>query len=290
VSVCTLVNRHAGAYLDGELDPATQLDFERHLDTCASCQERLAFELAFRDRVDEALGGVQAPASLKQRLLLDLDGVDEARAKEHGGALIRFWSPFSRGAAGERGRFSKGSLALAAAAAILLFGGSAIGFRSGSGVDTASLGGSAMGAGSLLEDVVRLHSSALPSDVPEAKQDTVARYFEGKVRFPVRPASFERQDIRLVGARLSSFHDRRAAALYYDAAGRRVTMVVMDSPPPALLTGASRVLARGHEVYYRDVHGYTVPIRRQHGLTYMFTGDLTRPALLDLAASAHVAQ
>lgn len=288
MSACALIHRHAGAYLDGELDPATQLDFERHVDGCAQCQERLAFEVDFRDRLTEALGDVSAPASLKQRLLVDLDEVDAARAEEHGGALIRFLSPFSRGAAGERGRFSKGSLLVAAAAAVLLFGGSAVGFG-GRGVDQASLGSSPMGAGSLLEDVVQLHESALPSDVPEAKQDTVARYFRGKVRFPVRAASFDRHDVHLVGARLSSFHDRRAAALYYDAAGQRVTMVVIDSPSPALFSGASRVLARGHEVYYRDVHGYTVPIRRQQGLTYVFAGDLTRPALLDLAASARVA-
>ena len=284
-----MMHCHAGAYLDGELDPATQLEFERHVDGCARCQERLAFEMDFRDRLSDALGDVKAPASLKQRLLVDLDEVDTERIAERGGALIRFLSPFSRGTKGERGRFSRGSILVAAAAAVLLFGGSTIGLRGQRGVDAAGLGSSAMSAGSLLEDVVRLHSSALPSDVPEAKQDTVARYFQGKVRFPVRPARFDRHDVHLVGARLSSFRDRRAAALYYDAAGQRVTMVVMDSPPPALLTGASRVLARGHEVYYRDVHGYTVPIRRQRGLTYVFTGDLTRPALLDLAASARVA-
>lgn len=280
MSRCALFSRHAGAFLDGELDPATQLELEQHLDGCATCQERLAFEVAFRDRVVEALGDVSAPASLGQRVLLDLDEADASNA-EHGAPLIRFWSPSGRG---DR-RFSKASLWVAAAAAVLLFGGSAFGFGRNTGVHSASLGSS---GASLLEDVVRLHSSALPSDVPEAKQDTVARYFQGKVRFPVRPARFGRRDVRLVGARLSSFHDRRAAALYYDASGRRVTMVVMDSPPPALFSGAARVMARGHEVYYRDVHGYTVPIRRQHGLTYVFTGDLARPALLDLAASAEV--
>ena len=291
MSRCAMVRRHVGAYLDGELEPASQLDFEGHLDGCAECQERLAFEVAFRDRVVEALGDVQAPASLRQRVLLDLD---QAEAKSEGstsGALIRIWSPFAKGDGSRRGRFSRVSIVAAAAAALLLFGGSAIGLSgaSGTGVDAAGLGGS-LGGASLLEDVVRLHASSLPSDVPEAKRESVARYFEGKVQFPVRPASFDRGDVHLVGARLSSFRDRRAAALYYVAGGRRVTMVVLDSPPPALLTGAAHVLARGHEIYYRDVHGYTVPIRRQHGLTYVFTGDLPRPSLLDLVASAHVSR
>ena len=58
MSRCAMVRRHVGAYLDGELEPASQLDFEEHLDGCAECQERLAFEVAFRDRVVEALGDV----------------------------------------------------------------------------------------------------------------------------------------------------------------------------------------------------------------------------------------
>ncbi|NOY91140.1 MAG: hypothetical protein GXP55_08000 [Deltaproteobacteria bacterium] len=280
-----MVRRHAGTYLDGELDPTTQLEFEEHLDGCAECQECVAFEVAFRERVHEALGDVQAPASLKQRVLLDLDEAEVQHKRS--GALIRIWSPFSKADDSGRGRFSRGSILAAAAAALLLFGGSAIGLGGSgtAGVDSAGLG---LGGSSLLEDVVRLHSSALPSDVPEARQETVARYFQGKVRFPVRPMRFDCGNVRLVGARLSNIRDRRAAALYYDANGQRVTMVVLDSPPPALFSGAARVLARGHEVYYRDVHGYTVPIRRQHGLTYLFTGDLARPALLDLVASAHV--
>ncbi|MBT8470823.1 MAG: zf-HC2 domain-containing protein, partial [Deltaproteobacteria bacterium] len=29
---CRLVRRHLGAFIDGELDPASQIEFERHLE------------------------------------------------------------------------------------------------------------------------------------------------------------------------------------------------------------------------------------------------------------------
>ena len=39
---CALVQRHIGALVDGELDPATLVDFDRHIAACADCQELLA--------------------------------------------------------------------------------------------------------------------------------------------------------------------------------------------------------------------------------------------------------
>ena len=47
---CRLVRRHLGAFVDGEIDPATQIEFERHLEACPGCQERLAFESSLREQ------------------------------------------------------------------------------------------------------------------------------------------------------------------------------------------------------------------------------------------------
>ena len=76
---CKLVRRHLGALVDQELDPATQVEFERHLETCVGCQEHLAFEASFRQQTREALGDMKAPEHLWERTLNRLNEIDEAR-------------------------------------------------------------------------------------------------------------------------------------------------------------------------------------------------------------------
>lgn len=260
-TTCTLFRRHASVFVDGELDPKTQLELEQHAASCASCRDHLAFEHAYRLHVREALvAPVSAPASLRERCLLALDREPERKA-----------APSRR-------------YAVASAAAVLVVGVVALGqnMRHASDEDVASL-----------EDIVALHSSRLPADVavptkePEPPMVAVSRYFRGKVAFPVRPAEFESREARLVGARLSNVRARRAAALYYELSnGRRMTVVVTDAPMED--DAAEPVQLGNRSLFYRDVRGYPVPVRREAGLTYAFTGDADRETLLRLAAGARV--
>lgn len=264
---CRLLQRHVGALVDGELDPATTIEFERHLDVCAPCQELVAFERRSRSFVRDSLGGVEAPESLRQRIRISLD----AEPTPSAAPLVRVLPIHVRHLG-----------AVAAAALVLIVVGSSVdGDRT-----TASLTGGR--AAPVLEDVVRLHSSSLPADVQAAAPQQVSRYFQDKVAFPVRPARFERGDVRLVGARLSNVQEQRAAALYYDVHGARVTVVVFEGPEFGE-EELHRVRFGGREVVYRDVHGYAVPLVADGDLYYAFTGDVDRRTLLELAASAHVA-
>ena len=81
--------------------------------------------------------------------------------------------------------------------------------------------------------------------------------------------------------------EQRAAALFYDVGGSRVTVVVFDRPRQ-LDDGLRRAHLLGREVRYQQVGGYVVPVREQEGLAYAFTGDLDRRSLLRLAATARV--
>jgi anti-sigma factor RsiW len=139
----------------------------------------------------------------------------------------------------------------------------------------------------MLQDVMSLHSQALPSDVEaEAPQDVV-RYFQGKTPFPVQPAKFEEPDMKFVGARYIRVGARPAAALYYMHRGQRVTLLVFQSPE--IVRNAQRTHVGGRELYYHDVGGNVVTIRQHGGVNYAFFGDLDRRALFRLAASARVA-
>lgn len=266
---CASVRRHVGALVDGELDPSSLLELERHVDACPTCQESVAFERRFRALSREALSSPHTPEGLRARIAMALDEADKARD-----AHAATDAPLSY----------KTIFVLASAAATVLVLGATL--TSDGPSSLASLG-----AAGIFDDVVRLHSSGLPVDVaPDAHAggpQVVTRYFQNKVQFPVRPTEFERPDVRLVGARLSNVREQRAAALFYDVRGARMTVVVFEAP--RMVDELQPVRWRGREIYVRDVHGHPVPVRRSGSLQYAFTGDLDRHALLDLAASARVA-
>ncbi len=260
---CDLIQRHLGAFVDGELDPATQVSFERHIDVCSTCQEHLGFERSFHAQVKAALGGVEAPVGLRERVRAGLEQASDSRV----GSLIDV-RPLSW----------KHAWPLAAAAVVILVVANVMQLPSSVPVQGASL----------LDDVVTLHKFALPSDVQADEPARVTAYFQGKLRFPVRPAKFDDQEqIRLVGARLSNVRDQGAAALYYEVGGARVTVVVFDAPE--LAYRARRMHVGEHEVLYYTVGGRIIPVRQHRGLNYAFFGDMDRDALMHLAATARVA-
>lgn len=267
---CGLFRRHLDAYVDAEVDPNTQIEFERHASMCASCQEALVIARAMKARVHESLSGVRAPEALRAKIMESL---------ENAPAPIRAAKPargFSQNAL--KARYSV-PLGLAAAAAILFAM-----FTQGGNV-----GGGAVEASSIpmFEDVVRLHSSELPVDV--SHQEQVPGYFRGKVDFPVMPSNFRGMTAQLVGARLSNVRDHRAAALYYNVHGSRVT-VVLFSAPRQVYEEAIPVQRSGREVRYRQVGGYVVPVGYHNGVAYALTGDVGREELFKLASMVNSAQ
>lgn len=261
---CRLVRRHLGAFVDGELDPATQIEFERHLDACPGCQEHFAFEESFRKQTRDSIDGVQAPEHLWNRALHRLDEIDESRAAPT--SLIEL----------RPARWRHIWPIAAAAAAVLIIGG-VVGLPERGDYQSAGM----------LQDVVNMHAQGLPSDVPAEAPQEVVRYFQGKTPFPVKPAQFEEPSVRFIGARYIKVGARPAAALYYNHGGRRVTLLVFQSPE--LVQNARRTHVGGRELYYHDVGGRIVTIRQHGGLNYAFFGDLDRPLLFKLAANARVA-
>jgi anti-sigma factor (TIGR02949 family) len=293
---CETVERHLDAYVDGEVDPNTQIDFDEHLAVCAPCQESVGIARATKAHVHSALSGVAAPSALRQRILAGLDSVDAERAST-ASAAGHLLSPAQVAAAAAshdhvslepEGGFrirvlhvpARVAVPLAAAAALLLAVLGSLDLRLGgsSGVDQAAM--------PVFEDVVKLHSASLPADVQGAEPQKVATYFRDKVRFPVQPM-FDSGEAQLVGARLSNVRDRRAAALYYNVRGNRLTVVVFEDPSSEDPVGV-HTRYHGKDVFLTQVGGYTVPVVRRGPVTYAFTGDVDKETLLRLAVAARV--
>jgi len=272
---CDLVLRYIDAYVDCELDPTAQIELERHLAVCADCQERLVLTKHLKAQVRNSLHGMRAPEGLRERIGLALDAAQAAAAAPARDRPLVRWIPI-------RARYA---VPLAVAAGILMVLTWSVGSPNGDVSQASTI--------PMIEDVVRLHSSQLPPDVPPVQQQRVVspqqvvRYFRDKVSFPVRPAVFERQDARLVGARLSNVREQRAAALYYDVGGRRLTVVVFR-PSRAVELGGLQQRVLGRELHYHQVDGYIVPVLKENGITYAFAGDMDRRSLLRLAATARV--
>lgn len=67
-------------WLDGELDPEAEAAVGTHLETCARCYPRLAFERSFLEAVNRAARGPKAPADLRERIMQTLRAEDERSA------------------------------------------------------------------------------------------------------------------------------------------------------------------------------------------------------------------
>jgi mycothiol system anti-sigma-R factor len=261
---CDLVDRRVGAFVDGELDPASMLDVERHVEACGRCQEIIGFERRFRSLVNDSLSGVEVPDALRSRVSRDLDAVD-----------VR----------GETAILRRRSLQVfVAAASLTLIVGVAHQSRNAQLMPLVAGGVERIPVVTpAFDDALRLHASALPADVRAQAPSEVSQFFSDKVSFPVTPAAFDGGEARLTGARLQPLGARTAAALHYDVGGRRVTVFVTDGEVPEL--GAP--VPEG-EVVFRNVGGQMVPVRRHGNLTYVFTGDVERETLARLARTARV--
>jgi anti-sigma factor (TIGR02949 family) len=266
---CRVVKRHVDALVDGELDSSAQIDFEKHLAGCVICREHAMFAQSMKRATKSALGEVKAPEHLRLRVLTALDSaaprpqrLPPVRRSEPDSKLVRYGLPV-------------------AAAAVV-----ALGFatQTDESADTLSLEAA---AAPVWQDVVRRHEREHPAEVQGSPQQ-MATWFQRKLEFAARPVDFGAQaDAQLVGGRISNVRERDAAAFYYQVHGHRVTVMVFE-PPPETFRGAEHVYVQGHDVYYRNVHGYTVPMTQMGGLTYAFTSDMDRDAMIRLAASAHV--
>lgn len=289
---CELIQRYSDAYVDGEVSAETALEVERHLEDCKPCLDSVNLLVAMKGEVKRLVLETQAPESLRQRIEARLAETGPASDESLAGEMFpgRLSSPGGQAASSGpwiqflplKPRMAAGLGVLAAGALLTFYFGTSTPAGTHQG---ASLAGAV--SRPVWEDLVQVHADGLPADVA-GEEPQVTKFFRHRVRFPVRPARFHGQDARLVGGRLSNVRENRAAALYYEVDGRRVTVVMFDGEGKSVIEGAKRARMGGQDLYYRQVHGYPVSVRRQDGITYAILGEMDRKSLLELAASARV--
>ena len=188
------------AYFDGEIDPESAAEFERHLRNCAGCRAILEELGSLRTALRRDLAREQAPAALRARILQALDeernaGVPQP-APQPAPRPGRAWQmrPFWWGAISGIG-------AAAAAAVVAFF------------LVSARLNDP------LLDELVAAQLQSLLPDhliaVASTDRHTVKPWFAGRADVSPAVADFESQGYRLLGGRVDALAHQRAAVMVY---------------------------------------------------------------------------
>ncbi|MCA1665008.1 MAG: hypothetical protein LC659_12175, partial [Myxococcales bacterium] len=102
-----------------------------------------------------------------------------------------------------------------------------------------------------------------PLEVVSSDPSTVEAWFAGKLDFAVRLPALE--GATLVGGRLCSVAGRRVALVFYDYAGTRLSLFVIDERSDP-----------SHHRHFDEVRGFTVCRRCKKGVEYALVSDLPK--------------
>jgi anti-sigma factor RsiW len=263
---CAELARSAEALLDGEFDERERAEAAAHLGGCAACRRMVESLERTRSAVREKLRAALGPGSLRGRAPAALRArISEALDRERLPWWRRALSPLPLAAAA----------ACAAGAALVLY---------------------THGNGDLLADeAVATHSRDLPLEVVAASvgADSVAGWFKGKVDFNTRPPDFRKDDLQLLGARISNIRDRPAAYMRYELRPRgpagpsgHLGLFIIDDPGRQLASGGRKVQVGPATVRLVNARGYNVAVWRRDEIVYSLVSDLDERALEGLVEKA----
>ena len=206
---CDDVRNLLDAYFDDELDLATSLEIEQHLDDCAGCAERLQNRRALKQALQADALYYRAPDALRKRVQLATPAPLRTR-----------WTDRLRQ-----------NVWISMAAALIL------GVLVTAGLFQTPLLKSAA-PDTLAQEVVDSHIRSLManhlSDVISTDQHTVKPWFDGKLDFSPIVINLEAQGFPLIGGRLDYLDDRPVTALVYQRQKHIINLFIWPS------TGASQ--------------------------------------------------
>jgi anti-sigma factor RsiW len=230
------------AYVDGELDPANALEFERRLAADpALAAERARIE-ALRQLIAEKLPREAAPPGLVRRIETAI-GARPAQLSARRLASHPTWR------------------ALAASVLVALF--------IGSGSTWLALGpaSSERTADLLVASHLRALMAPQPIDVASSDQHTVKPWFNGKIPESPRVVDLSAEGFPLVGGRIDVIGRVPVPTLVYRTRQHLISLTAL----PASLASASA--AKG------AIAGYNTVTWTDNGLSYWAVSDLNAPEL-----------
>jgi anti-sigma factor RsiW len=250
------------AYVDGEFDERESAEMEAHLERCDACRTEVEHRLRLKEALQETGKQQSCPEALKKNIL---DRIESHRVPDSAGS-----------GASKRRRWTY------AASLIPLAAGIALVFTFYPALTVAP---AASGQLPVVEQTVDWHRNDLPVEIRSAERAHVARWFRGKVDFPVRLPDFRDSRVNLLGGRLAHIKDRRAANVSYDVGDSRLSVMIFHGDKLKVPTARIQRIGNQDVAIYNS-HGYGVAIMQNHGITYAMTSDLPENDLIELVASS----
>jgi hypothetical protein len=154
-------------------------------------------------------------------------------------------------------------------------------------------------AHSVIDEAVYMHTKSLPLEVSTTDLSNLLPLFQKHLDFTVQPPSFPRQQMALMGGRLSHLGPRDAAYLEYRldhggtlatnpfacGPGERMSLFVVADPDRELrIVGTDMARVANHEVLLTTLRGYNVAVWRSNEIVYSMVTDLGRAETLNLLA------
>lgn len=233
-------------YLDGELDAARSLEFERHLESCRECASALGAEEALRSSLQRSGLYERTSPVLRQKVQAGIKAVNRARAESR--PVAWRW--------------------LAVAAAILLVAGV-------SWLAMPSLRGPAattVSAAELIDAHIRSLQPGHLTDVISSDQHTVKPWFDGKLDFIPPVKDYADDGFPLVGGRLDVLNGHSVAALVYSRRKHFINVFVWPTPQS------------DSPLHISNVHqGFQWVHWRHQGMEFCAVSDVSIPDLSELA-------
>lgn len=238
------------AYLDNELDLATALDFEAHLQACEPCRLQLQTLKQLQSTIKQAAPYYQAPAALRISLQQSLNatGNEHNRFRRRFSAIFKPW---------------QASQWVTALAMLLLAFNLTLLFKQPAAVNQLS------------EEIVSSHVRSLMTDhltdVASTDQHTVKPWFNGKLDFSPPIIDLDREGFPLVGGRLDYVDARPVAALIYRRRQHLINVFIWPENQ------------KDTHAEYSDSHnGYNLISLKSHGMNYWVVSDLNLKELMAL--------
>ena len=259
---CEEFQLFSDAYVDGEFGDRERAEIEAHLQECEDCRADVQSKVRFKTQFKEVCGNEKAPEALRERICEGLERVE--REHRQGGAGTR---PLVRYAV-------MGAPLAAAVALVFVFTSDVMTVEPASSEQLPAV-----------ENTVEWHSGDFPIEVTGPKGPEVARWFRGKVDFPVRLPAFQNERVRLVGGRIAHVNDRRAAYALYDVDGARLSVMIFHGDDLKVPRDKIRNVG-GRDVAVLNSKGYEVAVLQDSGITYTMTSDLPEEELLELVGAS----
>jgi len=252
---CVEAHRLLDACMDGELSIERNLELERHLGECPTCQVELASRRALGSTLREKLEYHTAPLSLHRALRSELGRADEVAGV--GASAARRTPQWMRMAA---------SLVLVA------------GLSSALTYYAASPGGDVIPDEVFASHVRGVQSENRLVDVVSSDQHTVKPWLDAKLDFAAPVKDLAKDGFPLFGGRVDYIDGHTVAALIYQSRKHVITLFVWPSEGPHKSIATS--MRRGDNI-----------VQWSDGtMTYWAISDVAQPELIEFSKRFQAAQ